>query len=55
MLSPRAVDAMIAEGATVVVFGEYVLRLDAWLARHPGGSLAVLHMVGRDATDEMTA
>lgn len=30
-----------------------VLQLNAWLDKHPGGRLAVLHMVGRDATDEI--
>ncbi|KID92987.1 fatty acid desaturase [Metarhizium guizhouense ARSEF 977] len=55
ILSPEAVDAMIADGGTIVIFEEYVLRLNSWLDRHPGGRLAILHMVGRDATDEITA
>ncbi|KAM0592737.1 hypothetical protein ACHAP0_006714 [Verticillium nonalfalfae] len=53
VILPRAVEALIAEGQTIVVFEEYVLRLDSWLERHPGGRLAILHMVGRDATDEI--
>ncbi|KAM4065042.1 fatty acid desaturase domain-containing protein [Hirsutella rhossiliensis] len=55
VLSQQAVEAMIANGHTIVVFQDYILRLDSWLAKHPGGSLAILHMVGRDATDEITA
>ncbi|KAF5134552.1 Delta 8-(E)-sphingolipid desaturase [Metarhizium anisopliae] len=55
ILSPEAVDSMIADGDTIVIFEEYVLRLNSWLDRHPGGRLAILHMVGRDATDEITA
>ncbi|KAK8919591.1 Delta 8-(E)-sphingolipid desaturase [Metarhizium anisopliae] len=55
ILSPEAVDAMIADGDTIVIFEEYVLRLNSWLDRHPGGRLAILHMIGRDATDEITA
>ena len=49
------VEGMIADGHTIVVFEDLVLQLDSWLDRHPGGRLAILHMVGRDATDEMHA
>ncbi|KJZ76797.1 hypothetical protein HIM_03674 [Hirsutella minnesotensis 3608] len=55
VLTPRTVEDMIARGHTIVIYQEYVLRLDSWLLKHPGGSLAILHMVGRDATDEITA
>ncbi|KAF4983842.1 hypothetical protein FZEAL_848 [Fusarium zealandicum] len=55
ILSPRAVDGMIAEGSTIVIYEDMILKLDGWMERHPGGRLAVLHMVGRDATDEMKA
>jgi delta8-fatty-acid desaturase len=52
-LSPRQVEALIAEGQIIVVYNGYVLKLNAWLNKHPGGRLAILHMVGRDATDEI--
>ena len=52
-LERRAIEGMIAEGRTIVIFEGKVLRLDGWLEKHPGGKLAMLHMVGRDATDEM--
>lgn len=52
-LSARAVEGMIAEGHTIVIFEDVVLRLDSWLDKHPGGRLAILHMVGKDATEEM--
>lgn len=55
VLSQEAVDAMIANGDTIVVFEDYVLKLNSWLGNHPGGRLAILHMVGRDATDEITS
>lgn len=32
-----------------------VLKVDAWLPYHPGGDKAILHMVGRDATNEVKA
>ena len=55
VVSPEAVDAMIANGDVIVIMEDYVLRLNSWLDKHPGGKLAILHMVGRDATDEITA
>ncbi|PNY28455.1 Delta(8)-fatty-acid desaturase [Tolypocladium capitatum] len=55
VLSQEAVDAMIANGDIIVVFEDSVLRLNSWLGHHPGGRLAILHMVGRDATDEITS
>ncbi|EKJ68431.1 hypothetical protein FPSE_11439 [Fusarium pseudograminearum CS3096] len=55
VLTAAAVERLIADGQTIVVFEESILKLDGWMERHPGGRLAVLHMVGRDATDEMKA
>ncbi|KAL4727153.1 hypothetical protein ACLX1H_006054 [Fusarium chlamydosporum] len=55
VLTPAAVERMIADGQTIVVYEDAILKLDGWMDRHPGGRLAVLHMVGRDATDEMKA
>lgn len=55
ILSPRAVEGRIADGQTIVIFEDMVLRLDGWLDKHPGGRLAIEHMVGRDATDEIKA
>ncbi|KAI1264315.1 fatty acid/sphingolipid desaturase [Xylariaceae sp. FL1019] len=52
--TPQEVKGMIANGHIIVIFEGAVLRLDSWLRKHPGGRLAILHMVGRDATDEMT-
>jgi hypothetical protein len=55
VLTPRCVESMIANGHTIVILDNLVLRLDSWLDRHPGGRLAILHMVGKDATDEIQA
>lgn len=52
-LSPRQVEGLIADGQIIVVYNGFVLKLNAWLNKHPGGRLAILHMVGRDATDEI--
>lgn len=54
VISRREVEAMIAEGKTIVIVNQHVLKVDAWLPYHPGGEKAIMHMVGRDATDEVT-
>lgn len=51
--SRREVEGLIADGHTIIISEGRVLQLDHWLDQHPGGRLAVLHMVGRDATDEI--
>lgn len=55
VLTPSRVEGLIADGQTILVLEDHVLRLDSWLHRHPGGRLAILHMVGKDATDEIMA
>ncbi|XWW94357.1 hypothetical protein V2A60_002300 [Cordyceps javanica] len=54
VLSRPAIEAMVANGDAVVIFQDYVLRLNSWLRLHPGGDLAIRHMIGRDATSEIT-
>jgi len=55
MVSPKEVEDLIAEGHAIVILNDEVLRLDSWLRYHPGGDKTILHMVGRDATDEVNA
>ncbi len=52
VLSRRDIEARISDGQTITVIDGHALRLDGWLRYHPGGDKAILHMVGRDATDE---
>lgn len=47
------IERRINAGETLVVFEGMVLKLDNWLSKHPGGKLAIMHMVGRDATDQI--
>ncbi|EMD97125.1 hypothetical protein COCC4DRAFT_140066 [Bipolaris maydis ATCC 48331] len=54
VLSRREIEAQIANGRSIVIVDSAVLKLDAWLPYHPGGDKAIRHMVGRDATDEVT-
>ncbi len=53
VLARREVEALIAEGRTIIIVEQHVLKVDAWRQYHPGGDKAILHMVGRDATDEV--
>jgi hypothetical protein len=46
---------LVCQGHVLVLHRRTVYRLNAWLALHPGGALAILHFVGRDATDELEA
>lgn len=46
---------MIAQGRKIVIISGQVVKADAWIPYHPGGDKTILHMVGRDATDEFCA
>ncbi|KAE9389384.1 delta 8-sphingoloid desaturase protein [Gymnopus androsaceus JB14] len=46
----------ILDGQHLIIYDTKVLRIPAsWLDVHPGGSLVLLHFVGRDATAEIDA
>lgn len=50
------VASQIIAGESLIIFNNHLLRIPkSWLDAHPGGSLAILHFVGRDATDEIEA
>lgn len=50
------VAARILAGDNIFIYRSRVIRAPpSWLERHPGGELAILHFVGRDATDEVDA
>ncbi|KJZ70412.1 hypothetical protein HIM_10216 [Hirsutella minnesotensis 3608] len=55
LMSRDEVEALIADGRKIVIFQDFVLKVDSWLPYHPGGDKAMLHMVGRDATAEIEA
>jgi delta8-fatty-acid desaturase len=55
VLSRRQIEGLIADGKAVIIVNQQVLKVDPWLKYHPGGEKAIRHMVGRDATDEVTA
>jgi len=55
LITRDEIEALIADGMKVVIVDGRVLKTDAWLPYHPGGEKAILHMVGRNATDEVWA
>ncbi|KAK2779304.1 hypothetical protein FQN52_002473 [Onygenales sp. PD_12] len=55
LFTRRQIEGLIADGSHIVILDGKVLKVDAYLKFHPGGQLAMKHMVGRDATDELTA
>lgn len=56
MFTKREVENLIAEGHTIIIFQNDVLKVNnGWKDRHPGGRLVLDHMIGRDATDEIDA
>jgi len=54
ILSRREIEGLIADGRAVIILDGFVLKVDPWLKYHPGGPKAIYHMIGRDATDEVT-
>jgi sphingolipid 8-(E)-desaturase len=53
VLTRAHIKGLIAQGQLIVISDKQVLRLDDWMERHPGGRLPILHMVGKDATDQI--
>jgi len=51
----REIEGLIADGRKIIILDGQVIKADAWIPFHPGGDKAVLHMIGRDATDEIRA
>jgi delta8-fatty-acid desaturase len=55
LMSRNDVEALIAEGKRITIFHNQVIKMDAWMPYHPGGDKAMLHLVGKDASDEIDA
>lgn len=56
ILDRTHISTRIAAGQLLVLHPPYVYRIPpAWLKLHPGGDMAILHYVGRDATNEIEA
>ncbi|KAK7428665.1 hypothetical protein QQZ08_004759 [Neonectria magnoliae] len=55
LMTRDEIEALIADGRNIVIIHDQVIRVDPWLKYHPGGDKAMLHMVGKDASDEVDA
>src|SRR6266478_1182157 len=55
-ITRKSVAARILDGEHLFILNGELIRVpQQWLSAHPGGALAILHFVGRDATDEVEA
>lgn len=54
IFSRREIEGQIANGRAIVIVENKVLNVGAWMPYHPGGDKSMRHMIGRDATDEVT-
>lgn len=54
-LDRPTIAARICTGELLFIFHTLVINASSWASHHPGGVLAILHFVGRDATDEVEA
>ncbi|KIR54283.1 delta8-fatty-acid desaturase [Cryptococcus gattii Ru294] len=45
----------ITQGQQLIIYRDRILNVTPWAPYHPGGALALLHFVGRDATNEIEA
>lgn len=54
-LTRDEVAELITLGHVLVLHRRKIYRVNSWLRKHPGGHLALLHFVGRDAANEIDA
>ncbi|WVQ78392.1 hypothetical protein IAT38_000478 [Cryptococcus sp. DSM 104549] len=55
ILGRSEIATRITEGQQLIIHHDNVLNVTPWAPYHPGGALALLHFVGRDATNEIEA
>lgn len=55
LMTRDEIEDLIAQGRKITIIHSQVIKVDPWLQYHPGGDKALLHMVGKDASDEVDA
>jgi delta8-fatty-acid desaturase len=55
LVSRDEVAQRVTQGATLIIYHSTLINATSWAPNHPGGALALLHFVGRDASDEIDA
>ncbi|SAL95484.1 hypothetical protein [Absidia glauca] len=53
LITPQAFQDRVQDGEALFIFDNKVYKVDGFVARHPGGELAIRHGIGRDVTDEI--
>ncbi|KAI8897284.1 fatty acid desaturase-domain-containing protein [Globomyces pollinis-pini] len=53
VMTMAEVQLRVAKGDTLIILFDKVYNVSKWLQYHPGGSLALQNMAGKDATDAM--
>src|SRR6266542_5743781 len=52
-ISQEDFEKRVQNGQILIIYNDKVYKLNKWVKYHPGGELAIRHMVGKDATDEI--
>ncbi|WRT63320.1 uncharacterized protein IL334_000225 [Kwoniella shivajii] len=55
LFSRSEIASRICSGQQLIILHSRVINVTSWSPFHPGGSLALLHFVGRDGSDEIEA
>src|ERR1043165_2717360 len=52
-ISQKEFEKRVQSGQILIIYNDKVYKLNKWIKYHPGGELAIRHMIGKDATDEI--
>jgi delta8-fatty-acid desaturase len=52
-ISQEDFEKRVQNGQILIIYNNKVYKLNKWIKYHPGGELAIRHLVGKDATDEI--
>ncbi|CAG8713820.1 13237_t:CDS:1 [Dentiscutata erythropus] len=50
-LTKQEVEKRVQNGQILIIYNNKVYKLNKWIKHHPGGELAIINLVGKDATD----
>ncbi|CAG8627923.1 1055_t:CDS:1 [Cetraspora pellucida] len=50
-LTKQEVEKRVQNGQILIIYNNKVYKLNKWINYHPGGELAIINMIGKDATD----
>ncbi|KAJ8656314.1 hypothetical protein O0I10_008108 [Lichtheimia ornata] len=53
VLTQQQVEERVKQGEALFIFENQVYKVDRFIHKHPGGELAIRHVLGKDVTDEI--